>query len=109
MNALPFYKSPVYMGAVVTILSTLASLAPKTFAALGLTSPGAISHTVDIVFQLIALVAAAFTAYKRSQSPIQPLTLTQAGADVHPGGVVPPPASAAPTTVTPDHPSWPKP
>jgi len=109
MNALPFYKSPVYIGAIVTILSTLASLAPKTFTALGLTSPDAISHTVDTVFQLIALGAGAFTAYKRSSSTIQPLTLTQASADVHPGGVVPPTLSAAPTTVTPEHPSWPKP
>jgi hypothetical protein len=87
MNAIPWYRSPVYIGAVVTILSTLASLAPKTFTALGLTSPDAISHTVDTVFQLIALGAGAFTAYKRSSSTAQPLTLTQTGADIHPATI----------------------
>ena len=108
MQAIPWYRSPVYIGAVVTILSTLASLTPKTFLALGLTSPDTISHTVDTVFQLIALVAGGFTAYKRSSSSIQPLTLTQSGADVHPAGTARQ-ASEKPTpTVQPDHPSWPK-
>ena len=89
--AIPWYRSPVYIGAVVTILSTLASLAPKTFVALGLTSPDSISHTVDTVFQLITLAAGGFTAYKRSSSTMQPLTLNQASADAHAPGVQPPP------------------
>lgn len=98
MNAIPWYRSPVYIGAIVTILSTLASLAPKTFSTLGLTSPDSISHTVDTVFQFIALGAAVFTAYKRSNSTVQPLTLTQAAADAHPAASVPP-----------SKPPWPKP
>jgi hypothetical protein len=80
MNAIPWYKSPVYIGAVITILSTLLSLLPKVAAALGLTDPDAISTTVNSGFQVIALIAGVFTAVKRQTSTIQPLTLTKQAA-----------------------------
>lgn len=82
MDAIPFYKSPVYIGAVVTILSTIASLSPKLAAILG--NPDAISQSVTSIFSVIALGAGLFTAVKRKNSTVQPLTLTQGGADVHP-------------------------
>lgn len=81
MNPIPWYKSPVYIGAVVTVLSTLASLAPKLFALVGLTSPEAINTAVQAGFQVIALLAGIFTAVKRQTSPIQPLTISQKSAD----------------------------
>jgi hypothetical protein len=84
IGAIPWYKSPVMIGAVVTVLSTILGLTPKLAAALGLTSPGAIQTTVDAAFQMIALVAAIVVAIKRQGSTLQPLTLTQAGADAHP-------------------------
>ena len=84
VGALPWYRSPVMVGAVVTILSTLAGLAPKAFAAVGLNNPTAIETAVASAFQVFALLAGVFTAVKRTTSTVQPLTSTQASADAHP-------------------------
>jgi len=79
--AIPWYQSPTMIGAVVTIASTLASLMPKAAAVLGWTDPSKINSDVTAGFTVIALIAGAFTAYKRAKSTVQPLTATQAGAD----------------------------
>jgi hypothetical protein len=84
VGAVPWYTSPVYIGALVTVISTLATLAPKAANALGLTTPGAIQTSVQNVFGVIALLSGIFTALKRQSSTVQPLTLTQAQADIHP-------------------------
>lgn len=84
VGALPWYKSSVYIGAVVTTLSTLAVLAPKAAAALGLTSPDAINATVNSVFEVITLVAGVFTGIQRARSTVQPLTATASAAEAHP-------------------------
>jgi hypothetical protein len=76
------------IGAVVTILSTLAGLAPKAFAAIGLNNPTAIETTVASAFQIFALISGVFTAIKRTTSTVQPLTGTQAQADAHPSTVI---------------------
>lgn len=83
--AIPWYRSPVYIGAVVTVVSSLASVAPKAATELGLTSSDAISHLVDTVFGVVTVASGAYTAYKRSKSPVQPITMTQARADNHNG------------------------
>jgi hypothetical protein len=83
IGALPWYKSPVMIGAVVTIISTLAGLAPKAFAAVGLNNPTAIQTTVASAFQIFALLSGIYTAVKRTTSTVQPLTTTQAAADTH--------------------------
>jgi hypothetical protein len=72
------------IGTVVTILSMLAGAVPKAAAALGLTSPAAISNDVTAVFTVIGLLAGLFTAVSRAKAGVQPLTLTQAAADIHP-------------------------
>lgn len=86
-DALPWYRSPVYVSQVVTFLSALTAIAPKVATALGLTSTDAINQTVTAVFGVIALGSTAYGAIKRARSAIQPLTLTQTGADVHPNTV----------------------
>jgi hypothetical protein len=88
VGALPWYRSPVMIGAVVTIISTLAGLAPKIFAAIGLDNPTAIQSAVAAAFQVFALLSGIYTAVKRSNSTVQPLTTTQAKADAHPATVV---------------------
>jgi hypothetical protein len=98
LDAIPWYKSPVYIGAVVTILSTITSLSPKLAALLG--SPDAISQNVTAFFSLVALGSGIFTAVKRQNSAVQPLTMTQAAADVHPATV----ANAAAKTASPTPP-----
>jgi|SRR5580693_4982404 hypothetical protein len=82
-GALPWYRSPVYIGAVTTVLSTLLSLSPKAATAIGLNTPGSVSSAVEAVFQIVALGAGIFTALKRQTSASQPLTLTQKGADTN--------------------------
>jgi len=82
-GALPWYKSSVYIGAVTTVVSTLVSLSPKAAVALGITTPGDVGPMVESVFQVIALLAGAFTAIKRQTSAAQPLTLTQKSADTN--------------------------
>lgn len=87
MDAIPWYQSKVYIGALVTLLSSLASLAPKLFIAMGLATPDAITTFVNAAFQIIAVVAGMYTLVKRKNSPIQPLTLTKAAAEIHPNTV----------------------
>ena len=84
MDAIPWYKSPVYIGAVVTILSTLGSLSPKLAGLLGISTAADTATLVNNAFGIIALVAGVFTAIKRQTSIIQPLTLTAASAAAHP-------------------------
>jgi|ERR1700722_208836 len=106
VGALPWYRSPVMIGAVVTIISTLAGLAPKAFAAVGLNNPTTIETTVAAAFQIFALLSGIFTAIKRTTSAVQPLTTTQAAADAHPATAAAvaagteAPIAPAPDTVT---------
>lgn len=77
MNAIPWYRSPVFAGALVSILSQLAVL-------LGLSdqiSNDDIAKSVDAGLQLAALGAALFAAIKRWRSNVQPLAATAAGAE----------------------------
>jgi hypothetical protein len=80
--AIPWYKSPVMIGVAVSVISQAVVLFPKAALLLGLTSPAVITTTVESLFQLIAIGAAGFSAYKRTASPIQPLTMTKSGATV---------------------------
>lgn len=77
LPAIPWYRSPVFIGAVVSIVSQLLVLTGLT----DKVSPEDVAKYVDAVFQVIALAAAVFAAVQRQRSTIQPLTMTQAGAD----------------------------
>ncbi len=104
MNAIPWYRSPVFVSAAVSVVSSLIGLTPRLAVALGLTSPGAIQSAVDSVFQVIGLGAALYAAVKRQSSEIQPLTLSQKAADAHPANTptpVAPPPSAPPVAPLP--------
>jgi hypothetical protein len=87
MSALPWYKSQVLISQIVTVISAITAIAPKVATALGLTSVDAINQTVTAVFGVIAVAATAYGAVRRVNSPLQPLTLTQADADAHPATV----------------------
>lgn len=83
-------------------MSAVIALFPKVGQVLGLTSPGAISNAVTVTFGFITVIAPVFGSIMRARSKIQPLTLTQAGADVHPNTLAnaptPLPAAPAPTS-----------
>lgn len=77
MNAIPWYQSRVYIGAVVAIISQIIVLLGKQ----DVVPVEAISTNVEAAFQLIALVATGYAAWKRQRAVEQPLTLTKTGAE----------------------------
>jgi hypothetical protein len=75
-NALPWYRSPVYVGIVTSILSQLLALAGRA----DLFPAEQLNGFVAGVFQLVAIGALGVSEWKRRKSAQQPLTLTKAGA-----------------------------
>lgn len=82
--ALPWYRSPVYISQIVTIVSTLTALFPKAASLLGLSTPESVQTTIEALFTIIALGSGVVGEVKRRNSVVQPITLTQAAADDHP-------------------------
>ncbi|HVJ23310.1 MAG TPA: hypothetical protein VM756_05165 [Burkholderiales bacterium] len=74
--ALPWYRSPVYVGIVTSILSQLLALIGRA----DLFPTEQINGFVAGVFQVVAIGALAVSEWKRRKSKDQPLTLTKAGA-----------------------------
>jgi hypothetical protein len=102
--AIPWYKSPQTIGLLTTFVAGAIALFPKLGAALGLTSPAAISTAVQNIAAAVATVAPVVGVVVRAmQKTGQPITLTQAGADAHPATIaakaaaapIPAPAPAA--------------
>ena len=85
--AIPWYKSPQTLGLITTFIAALVALFPKIGAALGLTSPSAISNAVSTIAGAVALIAPVVGTIVRTQSKEQPITLTQAAADAHPATI----------------------
>lgn len=83
-DAIPFWKSKVYMSAAVTVLSAFLALSPKIASAFGHPTTDAITTFVEAVFELAALISAGYTAHARQVSPAQPITFSQKAADNHP-------------------------
>lgn len=77
MDALPFYRSPVFISLLVSIISQIAAVAGVADAV----TTEDIAKGVDLTLQLVALGAAGYAAWKRKRSNIQPLTLTKGGAE----------------------------
>jgi hypothetical protein len=69
LDAIPWYKSAQQIGLVTTAISAIIAMFPKAGQLLGLSSP----TDVSIIGTFI-----------RARSTVQPLTLTQSGADIHP-------------------------
>lgn len=84
MNAIPWYQSPVMVSAVVAIISQALVLVGKQ----DLFPVEMITAKVEALFQIIALAATLWAAWKRKSSDIQPLTLNAAGAAKKQGGFV---------------------
>jgi formylmethanofuran:tetrahydromethanopterin formyltransferase len=82
-GAIPWYKSPQQIGLVTTAVSAAVALFPKLGQALGLSSATAVSDAVTNIFGVIALVAPVVGSFIRAKSKVQPLTMTQSGADAN--------------------------
>lgn len=73
MNSLVWYKSPVYVSAVVSLITGALVLINKQ----DVVPVEIVTKSVEDVFSLIAAGAAAYAAWKRQKSDVQPLTLKQ--------------------------------
>lgn len=76
MQAIPWYKSPVYIGLVVSLLTSLVNLLNLQ----DVISVDVINDTVATFFTFVGLVAAAVGEWKRRKSDIQPIALTESSA-----------------------------
>lgn len=96
MDASVWYRSPVFVGALVSVLCQILALI-----GFGGIATEDVAKAVDGILQLVAIAAGAYAVWKRKQSTVQPLTLTQKGADNHPNTI----ANAAPVLPPPPPPS----
>lgn len=85
--AVPWYQSPVQRAQVVAMVSALVALSPKLGKLIGVNTPADAAVWVETVFGFITLVAPIVGTIWRARSKLQPLTLTQAKADVHPATI----------------------
>lgn len=76
MNSIPWYKSPVLVGALVTMLTQAAVL----FGVSDAISPDSIDKAVNGVLEVISLGAAIVALVARARSNVQPVTLTKTDA-----------------------------
>jgi hypothetical protein len=113
VTAIPWFRSPQTIGLITTFIAAAVALFPKAGVLLGLTTPGAIQTAVENIAGVIALLAPVVGTVFRVKSTLQPITLTQAAADVHPVTIaahVPPPVStvmgnySTPVTIRPTAP-----
>lgn len=83
--AIPWYRSPVVIAQVSSMITGIVAIAPKSdiVSALGLSNPIAVNNDVTLVFGIIAGIAQLVALVARTRSKIQPVTLTQVGADMH--------------------------
>lgn len=75
-NALQFLHSPVFVGIAVSFVSHAAAMFGAHI------SDVVINTAVQNGLECVSLAAAGYAAYKRWRAPVQPLTTTQAKADV---------------------------
>lgn len=86
MNSIPWYKSPVYVGIVTSIISQLLALAGRA----DMFPAEQINAYVAAVFQVIALIALGVAEVKRRTSPVQPIAATKASAEAKNAATPPP-------------------
>jgi hypothetical protein len=99
VGAIPWYKSPQQIGLVTTALSAAIALFPKLGPLIGVSTPAEATVWVQTIFGFIALVAPLVGSVVRARSTLQPLTLTQGNADVHPATLAVKAAAAVPVLV----------
>ena len=85
-GAIPWWQSPQQIKTVATEVSVLAAFLPKSkiVAALGLSDPNTVSGYITSGAGALAGALLAWSFVQRIFSKIQPLTLTKAGAAIHP-------------------------
>lgn len=82
--AAPWYTSKVQLTQLSTAVFALIAVFPKIGQWLHLTSESDVSNAVSAIAGVAALLSPILGTIFRARSPLQPLTLTKAGADAHP-------------------------
>jgi hypothetical protein len=82
--AIPWYKSPIYIAAMTTVLGAIATLYPKAAATIGINTPLGQTAFIELAGGLVTLAGGAVIWVMRQISKGQPITFTQAGANAHP-------------------------
>lgn len=77
MDAIPWYKSPVFAGALVSVLTNLLAITglAERFAEVD------VAKIVDFCLQVVGVLAAGYAALKRWRSTLQPLAITAGSAN----------------------------
>lgn len=88
VGAAPWYKSPVFIAALVTFLTGLGAAVPKVGKFLGVINATQLADLISNGLAVISIAAGGVTMKLRVQSKIQPLTLTRAAASEHPSTVM---------------------
>lgn len=86
-GAAPFYTSKVFAGIIVAFLMSLGAAIPGLGKIIS-KDPVTLTLIVTTALSSIAALASLWAAVKRWFAPMQPLTTTQAKADVHPATIV---------------------
>ena len=89
LSAIPWYRSPVIISQISASVSALVAIAPKNqvVTALGLSDPNTVVQLVTAVSGVIAVLSSLAGVVLRARSPVQPVTLTQVSADLHPNSL----------------------
>lgn len=85
-SASPFLTSKVFIGAVVAAILALSAAFPGLEKIVG-HDPVALETKITTGLALFAGLSALWTAIKRWIAPMNPLTVTQAAADIHPATI----------------------
>lgn len=80
MNAIPWYRSPVFVGVLVSAVAQVIPLAGIVGVKLNLTEDQ-LTQAAQGVLQLVSFGSALYALVKRKTSPLQPVTMTQKKAD----------------------------
>lgn len=85
--AAAWYTSPVQLAQVTSLMATAVALFPNVAARFGLKTSDDVQHLVALIAGVAGFAVNVYGIYKRAQSKLQPLALTQAKADAHPANV----------------------
>jgi hypothetical protein len=83
-GAIPFYKSPIYLSAMGTVLGALTTLYPKAAAAIGINTPAGAAAFIELVGAGMTLAGGAIIWIVRQVTNLQRVTLTQKAANADP-------------------------
>lgn len=84
IGAIPWYKSPQYVTAMLVVMGALTTLYPKVAGVLHIDTPTGAAAAIEVIGAVVTLLGGAVSWVLRQISKLQPVTFTQTAAAVHP-------------------------